>query len=203
MFPMPTDDPLQLLLQVGLAIALAATCGLRAFLPIFLAAVAHHVGLLQLNEGFSWIAHPATMVIFGLAVVLEVAADKVPALDHALDSFGLALRPIAGALVAAAALGELDASAATASGLVLGGSSAGVVQLIKAKLRLASTATTGGLLNPFVSLAEDGLALGTAATVILVPALTVFVVAVVAGLAILLYRIIARIFVPRARPAVA
>ncbi len=201
MFPMPTDEPLTLLLQVGLAIALAATCGLRAFLPIFLAAVAHHLGLLQLNEGFAWIASPATMVIFGLAVVLEVAADKVPALDHGLDSIGLALRPIAGAVVAAAALGELDPTAATASGLVLGGSSAGVMQLVKAKLRLASTATTGGLLNPFVSLAEDGLALGTALTVILVPVLTVFVVAVVAGLAMVMYRMVARIFVPRARPA--
>lgn len=201
MLPTPTDDPLQLLLQVGVAIALASTCGLRAFLPVFLAAVAHHMGLLQLNEAFAWIANPATMVIFGLAVVLEVAADKVPALDHVLDSVGLVLRPAAGALVAAAALGELDPGVASASGLVLGGGSAGVVQLLKAKLRLASSATTAGILNPVVSLAEDGIALVTAITAILVPVITVLVVAVVASLAYMLFRMTARFFIPRRQPA--
>lgn len=201
MLPTPTDDPLQLLLQVGLAIALASTCGLRAFLPIFLAAVAHHMGLLQLNEAFAWIASPATMVIFGVAVVLEVAADKIPALDHVLDSVGLVLRPAAGALVAAATLGELDPGVASASGLVLGTSSAGVVQLLKAKLRLASSATTAGILNPVVSLAEDGIALVTAITAILVPVITVLIVAVVAGLAYMLFRMTARFFIPRRQPA--
>ncbi len=201
MLPTPTEDPIQLALQVGLAIALASTCGLRAFLPVFLAAVAHHLGLLHLNEGFAWIASPATMVIFGLAVVLEIAADKVPALDHVLDSIGLLLRPAAGALVAAAALGELDPGVASASGLVLGGSSAGVVQLLKAKLRVASSATTAGILNPFVSLAEDGIALVTAAVAILVPVLTVFIVGGVAVLAYTLFRMTARLFLPRRQPA--
>ncbi len=202
MFPTPTDDPLQLLLQVGLAIALASTCGLRAFLPIFLAAVAHHLGFLELNEAFAWIASPATMVVFGVAVVLEVAADKVPALDHVLDSVGLVLRPAAGALVAAAALGELEPGLASVTGLVLGGSSAEVVQLLKAKLRVASSATTAGILNPVVSLAEDGVALVTAATAILVPVFTVGVVAVLALLTYGLYRTTVRLFLPlRRQPA--
>ena len=152
-----------LVVQVLAGISLAACAGLRAFLPLFVVGAATRLGLpqivmgeaFQLNESFAWLGSTPALIVLGVAVIAEVLADKIPAVDNALDVVQTIVRPLAGALVMAASLDSLDPVWASVVGLVAGGSVAGGVHVTKAKVRLMSTFGTGGLASPFLSTAED------------------------------------------------
>ena len=141
-------------LQIMSGIMLAAVCGLRAFLPLLAIGIASRLGALHLNAEFAWIGSWPAIVGFGLAALLEMAADKIPVVDHALDLLGGLVRPMAGALVA---LGLLPAFPKIVTTLIAVGAAGGAfgVQAIKAKTRVVSTATTLGHANPVLSGAED------------------------------------------------
>lgn len=153
--------------QVLAGIALAACAGLRAFLPLFVIGLGARLGLsefligqvLELNPTFAWISSTPALIVLGAAVVAEVLADKIPAVDHFLDLIQTWVRPLAGALAMAASLESFDPLWASVAGLVVGGGIAGAVHVGKAQIRLLSTLGTGGIASPFISIVEDGLAL--------------------------------------------
>jgi len=160
-----------LLLQIAAGIALAACTGLRAFLPLFATGIAARLGWVDLSGSFGWLASTPALVVFGVAVAVELLADKVPVLDHALDVLHTVLKPAAGAVLAASMLTHLTPLQAMVVGIAFGGGSAGLVHLAKAKLRLGSTLLTLGIANPLLSLAEDAVALMGTAAAFLVPLL--------------------------------
>jgi hypothetical protein len=177
---------------IALAIALAATAGLRAWLPLFVAGLLARLGVAEVGAGFAWIASTPAIVLFGVATVLEIVGDKVPALDHALDSVGTVIRPLAGAIVAAAVLVRIeDPLIASVVGLLVGAPTALAPHAAKAGARAVSSATTFGFANPVLSAIEDGLAITFA--------LLAFVVPVLAVLALLLVLWAAWRWVRRAR----
>ncbi len=140
----------------GLAIALASCAGLRTWLPLLLAGGLARLGLFQLGASFAFLSSNKALAIFALATVIEIAADKIPAVDHALDGLSTVLRPAAGALLAAAAFGRVtDPTVAWILGVAVGSPAALVPHVAKSGLRLASTALTAGLANPVVSAIED------------------------------------------------
>ena len=81
------------------------------------------------------------------------------------------VKPIAAMIATASVMTELDPTLTAVIGLVLGGSLAQGVHLVKAKLRLLSSALTATLANPFISLFEDILALIATAVAFLMPVL--------------------------------
>jgi hypothetical protein len=167
---------------LALAVALAATAGLRAWLPLLLAGILARLGVLDLGPSFQFLSSNRALLLFGVATVLEVVGDKVPVVDHALDAIGTPLRPAAGALLAASVLGTVtDPLTALALGTAVGAPSALAPHVLKTTLRAASTGLTGGLANPALSFVEDGLAVLTFILAVLVPLL------VLAGLAISFY----------------
>ena len=169
-------------LALGSGIAVAAACGLRAFLPLLLLGAASRLGLITLRAGVTWLSSDFALIALGVATVLEIAADKIPVVDHALDAVGTVLRPAAAWLGAYAVLQSWPTPWAQIAGLVLG-TTALVVHGAKAKLRLGSTALTLGHANPVVSLIEDATALVTLAVAILAPALAIVIpVLLVVGL---------------------
>ena len=141
-------------LQIVSGVMLAAVCGLRAFLPLLAVGIAARLGALHLNAEFAWIESWPAIVSFGAAALLEMAADKIPAVDHALDLLGGLVRPMAGALVVLGLLPDLPKLVTT---LIAVGSASGAfgVQALKAKTRWVSSATTLGHANPVLSGAED------------------------------------------------
>lgn len=177
-----------LILQLATGVGLAACCGLRAFLPPFAVGLAGRLGALPLSSGFEWLESDAALVVFGAAVLVELLADKISFVDNALDALQTFVKPVAGAAVAAAALHDLTPLQATVLGLLVGGTVAGTVHLAKAKVRLVTSATTVGLGNPVVSLAEDaGVVVGS----VLAIAVPLAVVALLGALGVglwLLYR---------------
>lgn len=164
-----------------LGLSLAATCGLRAFLPLFFIGLAGAMGKVELAESFQWMASPAAISCFGTAVVAEIVGDKVPAIDHALDSLGVVVKPTAAAVAAASMIQEFDPLLALTLGLVGGGAVAEVVHLAKAKTRLLSTALTGTLANPVLSVGEDLAALMAVVLAFLVPGLVLVGMVVLAA----------------------
>ena len=162
-------DLLGLALQVALGLGLAASAGLRAFLPLLVAGVAGRLGALELSDSFAWLASTPALVVFGVAVVAEVLADKVPLVDHALDVLHTLIKPVAGTVLAASVLTDLPPLEATVLSLVTGGTVSEAVHLTKAKLRLLSTVATAGLGNPVLSVIEDLAAVATSVAAVLVP----------------------------------
>ena len=159
---------------LALAIALAASAGLRAWLPLLLAGGLARLGVLDLGSSFQFLGSNKALVVFGVATVVEVVGDKIPAVDHALDLIGTPLRPAVGALLAAAVLGTVsDPLTAIVLGTAVGAPSALVPHAAKSVLRAASTATTGGLANPLLSLLEDVISIVAFVAAVLVPVLVV------------------------------
>ena len=102
------------------------------------------------------------MRVFG-----EVLADKIPAIDHLMDTVGTLARPTAGALAGASLLAGADPLIVMVMGVAAGGAVAGATHIGKASVRAGSSATTLGTANPVISGVEDliALALGSGAAV--------------------------------------
>lgn len=169
---------------VALAVVLAASAGLRAWLPLLVTSAVARMGFVELGEGFRFLATTPALVLFGVATAVEIAGDKVPAVDHALDVVSTVLRPASGALLAAAVMWKADNPLfATVLGIVVGAPIALAPHAAKAATRSLSSATTGGFGNPVLSVAEDITAFVMAALALIVPviALLTLIVVVVLG----------------------
>lgn len=158
---------------LALAFSLSAAAGLRAFLPLLAAGILSRVGVVELGEGYAFIGSAPALVCFGLATVIEVVGDKFPAVDHLLDLAGTFIRPLAGSLLAAAVMWQIDEPLwALALGVIVGAPTALAPHAAKAATRGISTATTAGLGSPVLSTLEDVAALAITALAILLPILT-------------------------------
>lgn len=150
-------DILQWIPAVLLGLGLAASTGLRAFLPLLMLSMAAHWNVfgVGLSGPFLWLGSPVALAALAVATVVEVAGDKIPLVDHALDTIGTVIRPLAGTLAAAAVLNTNDPATAALVGLVIGAPIALGVHGAKAGTRGVSSATTLGVANPIVSIFED------------------------------------------------
>lgn len=166
---------------VASGLALAATCGLRTFLPVLAVSLLGFVGLLPLSEATPWLASVPAVVVFGALAALELAADKVPGIDHHVDAVGFALKPVAAMLVAIGVMHGTEPWTAGLLGVAAGGTAATVLGVGKAKLRLLSTATTRGVGNIPLSVLEDGAAILCVGLAVVAPPVAAVVLGVLAA----------------------
>jgi hypothetical protein len=161
------------LIAIAAGVVLAASAGLRAFVPLFAVGVAARTFGWDLASEMQWLASNSALTCFGIASALEVAADKIPVVDHALDAVHTITGPIAGALVGLSVWLHFPPAVAVALALVVGAPIAGGVHLLAATTRVKSTVVSGGTLNPVASTVEDGVTLGAIAVAIFAPLLAV------------------------------
>ncbi len=188
MIALDSRSAMDIALSIMAGTAIAAACGLRAFLPLLALGLGVRTGFVEVAAGGQWIASTPVLITLAWATVVELAADKVPALDHVLDLVSTVVRPVAAAAAAWCTFAGLHPAIGIAAALVLGSGAFGV-HLAKAKLRLGSSLLTFGTLNGFVSVAEDAFALSLAAMAVLAP-IAAFVA--VTLFAVLLLRILRR-----------
>src|SRR5688500_8789633 len=156
--------------SLAMGIGLAACAGIRAWLPLLLAGAMARWGIIELGTSFQFISGDRALILFGVATVIEILADKVPAVDHALDSLSTILRPAAGSLLAASVLWQVsDPLTALALGVAVGAPTSLVPHAAKSLLRAASTTFTGGLANPLISILEDLMAVALFVLTVLIP----------------------------------
>ena len=159
--------------------SLAAAAGLNAWMPLFLLGLADRLlPAFVLPAGWSWLSSDLALWIVGALLVLELIADKVPALDSVNDVIQSVIRPAAGGVAFGAGAGSqtiaVDDPASFFTGdtwvpVVAGVLIALVVHVIKATGRVAANVTTGGLAAPVLSTVEDGASFALAAAAIVVP----------------------------------
>jgi Domain of unknown function (DUF4126) len=121
------------------------------------------VAILGLAARYHWVTLPPQFEVFnnnvviGAAIVLYVVeffADKIPYVDTLWDMLHTAIRPIGGAIIAVATLGEASPAM---EGLValLGGTVAAGSHLTKTSTRAAANASPEPFSNWILSFGED------------------------------------------------
>jgi hypothetical protein len=147
---------MDLLTGIFTAFGLSASAGLNAYIPLLLVGLlARYTDLINLNKPWDTLANPWIVLLLCMLVIIEMLADKVPAVNHINDLIQTLIRPAAGAIVFAASANvvtDISPVLALAAGLLV----AGTVHVAKAgAVRPMVTATTGGAGNIPVSIAED------------------------------------------------
>jgi uncharacterized membrane protein len=175
-----------------LGLGLSASTGLNTFLPLLLlsAAARFHVAGIELGSKFEWLTSDAAMITLIIACIVELIADKVPAVDHFLDSVGTFVRPVAGAVASASVLTGIDPMVAAILGIIVGAPTSLGMHTLKAGTRIASSATTFGCANPVISIVEDVLSFSLSILSIFIPILVPLALAL---LVLVLWRVMKRI----------
>jgi len=143
-----------IVLSVMAGFALAAAAGLRAFLPLLALSVASRLGLAELHEGVRFLGSDVALIALLVATVLELAADKIPVVDHLLDAVSSFVRPASGFLAGLAVMADLPEPVSVGLALLFAAVAFGT-HAGKAKARVGSTVTTAGIGNPVLSSLED------------------------------------------------
>jgi len=181
---------MELLTGIFTAFGLSASAGLNAYIPLLIVGlVARYTNLINLSNPWDTLANPWIILMLCGLVIIEMLADKVPAVNHINDLIQTIIRPTAGAIAFAASahvVTDISPVLALAAGLLV----AGTVHVAKAgALRPAVTATTGGAGNVPVSIAEDIVSTVLSIVAIILPILIGTLLIVVAAFIIYwLYR---------------
>ncbi len=114
-------DTLQLL---GSTFGLSFLAGVRLYATILALGLGIRFGLFHLPaalHGLEVLAHPAVLILAGVAYLAEFVSDKIPWFDSLWDSVHTFIRPIGAALLGAAALGDMDPALRVGLAIVCGG----------------------------------------------------------------------------------
>jgi hypothetical protein len=188
-------------------VGLAAACGFRVFVPLFITSLAASGGVDLFTDvdvqGMlgeqEWLGNPWVTVALGIATALEIGSYYIPWLDNALDSIATPAAVVAGTFITGAMMPDFigDGSFKWIVSTVAGGGTAGLVQGASVITRGTSSATTGGIGNPVVSTAELGGSVVTAGVAILLPVVAAIFVCILLCFVI---RTMVRYFKGRAQP---
>ena len=170
------------------------------------------VAVIGLASRLNWVDLPPQFHIFdsnlviGAAIglyLVEFLADKVPYLDTAWDLVHTAIRPLGGAFMAVASVGDAS-PAAQGFAALLGGTLAAGSHLTKAGTRVMANASPEPFSNWALSFAEDGLVVGLGVLALTYPVAALVLTAVLAGLMVMFAATIVRMVRRRFRlPAAA
>lgn len=159
----------EMMISICLGIGLAASSGFRVFVPLFGMALASYFGILPLGEKWLWLGSTTALVILAVASIAESLSYLVPFVDNLLDSIAVPLAGMAGTVVMAGSLTDMSPAMTWALAIVAGGGTATAIKATSATTRAVSTATTAGIANPVIGLAETGTAVGLSALAIFAP----------------------------------
>lgn len=179
------------MLELLTGTGLAAAAGLNAYVPLLLLGLSSR--LLEdvtLPAGWAWLENEWVLGIVAVLLVLEIVADKIPAVDTVNDAIQSIVRPASGGIVFGSGTGAQTVAVTDPGGffaseqwvpVAIGVGLALVVHLAKSAVRPLANAATGGLAAPVLSAGEDVASVALSASAIAVP---ILVVAGLAGLAV-------------------
>lgn len=178
---------LEILTGTGLAVA----AGLNAYIPLLLLGLAgRFTDVVQLPEAWAWLTNEWVLLILGILLVVELVADKIPAVDSINDWLQSLIRPAAGGIVFGSGSASQTAAVTDPAAfidsqqwvpIVIGIVIALAVHALKALARPAANALTAGAAAPVLSTAED---IGAVTLTVLALLIPVLVVVAILGLVI-------------------
>jgi uncharacterized membrane protein len=143
--------------QYALAYTLTTGAGLRGLLCLAVVSVVAHFGWMHPPQAFAWLGSTTAMVVLVAVAIADFIGDKIPVVDNALHVVHVVVKPAAAViLVGGSVHGHSNAELVTL--MAVGAFNALGIHAASAAVRGTSTATTGGIANPFVSLFEDAIA---------------------------------------------
>ncbi|MBU3705669.1 MAG: DUF4126 domain-containing protein [Mycobacterium sp.] len=177
---------------------LASAAGLNAYIPLLsMGLLDRYTSLVNLPQGWAWLANGWVMAIIAVLLMIEIVADKVPALDSVNDAVQTFVRPASGGIVfgsgtAAQTAAVADPAEFARSGqwvpVAIGIVTALVVHLTKTAVRPAANVATAGVAAPVLSTIEDATSVGLTLIAVLIPALVAVVLIALVWAAIWLLR---------------
>ena len=177
---------------------LASAAGLNAYIPLLsMGLLDRYTNLVNLPAGWSWLANGWVIGIVAILLVVEIVADKVPALDSVNDTVQTFVRPTSGGVVfgsgtAAQTAAVTDPAEFARTGqwvpVAIGVVTALVVHLTKSAVRPAANVATAGVAAPVLSTLEDFTSAGLTFVAILIPALVVVILIALVWAAVWLLR---------------
>lgn len=166
-----TGELWQILTSIGVGLGLAAACGFRVFLPLFLVSLANKTGFLGLAGSFDWLGTTPALITLGTATLLEIGGYYIPFIDNLLDSVATPAAILSGALVMMTQVGDHNPLFAYALAAIGGAGAAGTVQGLTTVTRQVSSLATAGFGNPILATAEAFGATAMAVLAIFLPML--------------------------------
>ena len=148
------SDILPYILSSFIGIGLAAASGFRVFLPLFAVSLASYLGWIPMNDNFQWLSGLPTLIITGVATLVEILAYYIPVVDNFLDTVTVPLATVAGSVLFASQFIELGTFPQWALAIIAGGGTAATIAAGFAGTRAASTATTAGIGNNVIATTE-------------------------------------------------
>lgn len=173
--------------QYALAYALTTSTGIRALLPLALVSIAVHLGYVHTPASYVWLGSTMVTLILAGVALLEVFADKIPLLDHALHLVQIVTKPAAAAILVGGVTHPQSRDLLIGL-MVIGALNALGIHAFTSSVRVASTATTAGIANPFISLFEDETAAGVVVLALVLPFLAAALALIAAVVAFRLAR---------------
>lgn len=177
---------------------LASAAGLNAYIPLLsMGLLGRFTNLVNLPHGWAWLENGWVIGIVAVLLLVEIVADKVPALDSVNDAVQTFVRPTAGGIVfgsgtAAQTAAVTDPGEFARTGqwvpIAIGVVTALVVHLTKTAVRPAANVATAGVAAPVLSTIEDITSVGLVFIAILLPALVLVVLVALAWGAFTLLR---------------
>ncbi len=187
---------LELLTGTGLAVA----AGLNAYIPLLVLGLAgRFLDFVELPSAWRWLENEWVLIIIGVLLVIELVADKIPAVDSINDWLQSIVRPASGGIVFGtgaatqtaavtdpAAFFESSAWVPVVAGIVI----ALVVHAGKMLVRPAANALSAGAAAPALSTGEDIGAVLLSIFAILIP---ILVIVALVGMVVLVVSIFRRL----------
>lgn len=179
-------------------LGLASAAGLNAYIPLLsMGLLGRYTDLVNLPAGWAWLQNGWVIGIVAALLLIEIVADKIPALDSINDTVQTFVRPTAGGIVfgsgtAAQTAAVADPAEFARTGqwvpVAIGVVTALVVHLTKTTIRPAANVATAGVAAPVLSTIEDVTSVGLTFIAILIPALVLIVLVALIWAAVSLLR---------------
>lgn len=169
---------MEIMLAVLIGIGLAASAGFRVFTPMLVTSIFSKVGWVSLASSFDWVGSTPALIAFTVATVVEVGSYYIPVIDNVMKTIATPVAAIAGIILTASFVGDMDPLFSWSVAIIGGGGVATVSQLTTLAVRGVSTVTTAGVGNIFVSIAEGFTAVVMSILSIVLPIIVVFFVGI-------------------------
>ena len=147
------------LATLGRTMGFSLAAGVNLYATVAILGLASHYHWVQLPDQFKAFDNPWIIGAAGVLYAIEFVADKVPWIDSIWDSVHTLIRPVGGALIAVASLGDAS-PVMTGAIALLGGFVSASSHATKAGTRVAANTTPEPFSNWFLSLAEDAFVIG-------------------------------------------
>lgn len=139
---------------LALSMGLAWASGINLYAAVLALALMANTGSIVLPDQLQVVESPLVLVAAGIMYFIEFFADKIPGVDTGWDAIQTFIRIPAGAMLAAASVGEISPAVELAAG-ILGGAMAATTHATKAGTRVLINTSPEPVSNWSASIGED------------------------------------------------